>query len=130
MSSKSPRRRTNVDNPFKGLRNIGPAARADLAVLGIGSIEQLAACDPDELYSRLQFDTARKHDPCVWDVFAAAIHQARTGEARDWWTFARERKLRQAHIQLRSGQSNKAGVDQGASAATAFHLAAVRQSGI
>jgi hypothetical protein len=97
-------RRSSVGDPFKGLRNIGPAARLDLEVLGIASIEQLAACNPDELYSRLQLETARKHDPCVWDVFAAAIHQARTGEPRAWWTFTRERKLRQAATQLRSGQ--------------------------
>jgi hypothetical protein len=105
----SRRRPASVGDPLKGLRNIGPAARADLAVLGISSIEQLAACDPDELYSRLQLETARKHDPCVWDVLAAAIHRARTGEPRAWWTFTRERKLRHPHIQLRSGQPDNAG---------------------
>ena len=78
MNSMSRRRPASVGDPLEGLRNIGPAARADLAVLGISSNELLAACDPDELYSRLQFETAHKHDPCVWDVLAAAIHQART----------------------------------------------------
>nr|WP_243444214.1 helix-hairpin-helix domain-containing protein [Acetobacter persici] len=29
------------------------------------------------------------------DVFAAAIHQARTGEARNWWSFTPQRKARQ-----------------------------------
>jgi hypothetical protein len=42
------------------------------------------------------FKGLRNIDPCVWDVFAAAIHQARTGESRDWWTFTPERKRRQA----------------------------------
>jgi hypothetical protein len=70
-------------NPFKGRRNVGPATRADLAVLGIATIEQLASSDPDELYVTLQLKTGSRHDPCVWDVFAAAIHQSRTGEARD-----------------------------------------------
>lgn len=88
-------RRPGVD-PFKGLRNVGPAARADLATLGITSLAQLAASDPDRLYTRLQAKTATRHDPCVWDVFAAAVHQARTGEPRDWWTFTPERKRRQA----------------------------------
>jgi hypothetical protein len=87
--------RTHGADPFKGLRNIGPAARADLAVLGITSIAELAARDPDQLYTSLQIKTAQRHDPCVWDVFAAAIHQARTGEPRDWWTFTPERKRRQ-----------------------------------
>lgn len=85
-----------VADPFKGLRNVGPAARADLAVLGIASIAQLAASDADSLYAELQARTGHRHDPCVWDVFAAAIHQARTGEPRDWWTFTPERKRRQA----------------------------------
>jgi hypothetical protein len=88
-------KRSKAD-PFKGLRNVGPAARADLAVLGITNLPQLAKCDPDELYGRLQAETGKRHDPCVWDVFAAAIHQARTGEPRDWWTFTPERKKRQA----------------------------------
>lgn len=96
MSPRSTRRKPSIADPFKGLRNIGPAARADLAVLGITAIQQLAAADPDQLYTLLQIKTARKHDPCVRDVFAAAIHQARTGEARDWWAFTQERKRPQA----------------------------------
>lgn len=89
-------RKNDAADPFRGLRNVGPAARADLAVLGITSIEQLAASDADGLYAELQARTAHRHDPCVWDVFAAAIHQARTGEPRDWWTFTPERKRREA----------------------------------
>jgi len=55
----------------------------------------LAACDADDLYRRLQIATGTRHDPCVWDVFAAAIHQARTGEALNWWAFTPVRKARQ-----------------------------------
>jgi hypothetical protein len=35
-------------------------------------------------------------DPCVLDTFAAAIHQARTGEALPWWLFSRARKRQAA----------------------------------
>ncbi|MFO1285882.1 MAG: helix-hairpin-helix domain-containing protein [Rubrivivax sp.] len=70
--------------------------RADLALLGIETLAQLAAEEPDALYAALQAKTGQRQDPCVWDVFAAAIHQARTGEARDWWTFTPQRKARQA----------------------------------
>jgi len=93
--SASARTRKRPASPFIGLRNIGPAAIADLEVIGVTNIEQLAASNADDLYISLQQKTARRHDPCVWDVFAAAIHQARTGEARDWWTFTPERKERQ-----------------------------------
>ena len=98
MSPKSTRRKHASADAFAGLRNIGPAARADLAILGITGLEQLAASDAYQLYALLQVKTARKHDPCVWDVFAAAIHEARTGEARDWWAFTPERKRRQSTL--------------------------------
>jgi len=73
------------------LRNIGPAMRRDLVLLGIRSVKQLALCRPDRLYERLQHVTGRRQDPCVLDTFAAAVHQARTGEALPWWRFSRER---------------------------------------
>jgi hypothetical protein len=80
-------------DPFEGLRNLGPATRLDLARVCIAHARQLASKDPDELYLLLQAKTGRRHDPCVRDVFAALIHQVRTGEARNWWTFSQERKL-------------------------------------
>jgi nucleotidyltransferase/DNA polymerase involved in DNA repair len=78
------------------LRNVGPATLADFKVLGIATLGELARQDADRLYLRLCEETARRHDPCVHDVFAAAIHQARTGESVDWWTYSAARKLRQA----------------------------------
>ncbi len=78
------------------LRNIGPAALKDFAILGIATVEQLSDCNADTLYQHLQQCTGKHHDPCVWDVFAAAIHQARTGEVRNWWAFTPVRKARQA----------------------------------
>jgi hypothetical protein len=74
------------------LRNIGPAMRRDLRLLGVGSVRQLARCSPERLYRRLEQLTGKRQDPCVLDTFAAAIHQARTGEARPWWEFSRQRK--------------------------------------
>ena len=78
------------------LKNIGPAMRRDLALLGISSVAQLAPREPDALYTALERKTGQRQDPCVWDTFAAAIHQARTGEARPWWHYTPERKRRQA----------------------------------
>jgi hypothetical protein len=80
---------------LRDLRNVGKAMLADFALLGIETVEQLARCEPESLYRELQQRTGTRHDPCVWDVFAAAIHQARTGEPRDWWEFTPERKRRQ-----------------------------------
>ena len=78
------------------LRNVGPAMLRDFQVLGISGVDELATCDPDDLYARLQDRTGQRHDPCVWDVFAATIHQARTGEALNWWAFTPVRKARGA----------------------------------
>jgi hypothetical protein len=87
-----------VPGDLKGLRNVGPATLRDFALLGIEKRAQLAQANADELYARLQHLTNSRHDPCVWDVFAAAVHQARTGEAKNWWEFTPVRKARKARV--------------------------------
>ena len=77
------------------LRNIGKAMLVDFDLLGITSVAQLATQDADELYTRICVLTGARHDPCVHDTFAAAIHQAKTGEALNWWAFTPIRKERQ-----------------------------------
>jgi predicted flap endonuclease-1-like 5' DNA nuclease len=83
------------DRELLSLRNIGPAMKRDFDRLGIRSCAQLARADADALYLKLQRITGQRQDPCVWDTFAAAIHQARTGEALPWWQFTRTRKQRE-----------------------------------
>jgi predicted flap endonuclease-1-like 5' DNA nuclease len=84
-----------LDRGLLALRNIGPAMKRDFDRLGIRSCAQLARADADALYLKLQRITGQRQDPCVWDTFAAAIHQARTGEALPWWQFTRTRKQRE-----------------------------------
>ncbi len=79
---------------LQDLRNVGKATLADFALLGIDSVVALAVCEPDALYAELERRSGQHHDPCARDVFAAAIHEARTGEPRDWWHFSAERKAR------------------------------------
>jgi hypothetical protein len=74
------------------LKNVGKATVRDLELLGITTVEQLKHQDPDDLYEKLQKITGTRHDACVWDVFAAIIHEARTGEALAWWHFTKIRK--------------------------------------
>ncbi len=75
------------------LANVGPATLGDFKVLGVRSVAQLARRNPWQLYESLCRLTHARHDPCCIDVFLAAVHQARTGEARDWWSFTAQRKL-------------------------------------
>ena len=77
------------------LRNVGPATLQDLHILGITTVDQLAHANSEELYERLQKLTGTKHDPCVLDVFAAIIHEARTGEKTNWWYWTPIRKKKQ-----------------------------------
>lgn len=79
-------------NELFSLMNVGPATYKDLEILGIDSIQQLSQANPDELYARLQKLTGQRHDPCVWDVFAAIIHEAKTGEKTPWWQWTSVRK--------------------------------------
>ena len=74
------------------LKNVGKAAVRDLELLGITKIEQLKNQNPDDLYEQIQKITHTKHDPCVWDVFAAIIHEANTGEKQPWWYFSKIRE--------------------------------------
>lgn len=75
--------------------NIGPAVYKDLLLLQIRTFEELSQADPDELYLRLEEITDKHHDPCVWDVFAAIIHAARTGQQMPWWHWTPIRKKKQ-----------------------------------
>lgn len=84
-----------MTNELLRLKNVGPATYEDLKLLEIHSINELAQADPDELYKRIQIITGKPHDPCVWDVFAAIIHEAKTGIKQPWWEWTKVRKDRQ-----------------------------------
>ncbi len=85
----------NPKDELLNLANVGPAIRADLHTLGIDTVAALAKAEPDELYVRLCALTGMRQDPCVWDVFAAVVHEARTGKKTKWWEWTKERKQRQ-----------------------------------
>ena len=77
---------------LKDLKNVGKATLKDLILLEIHSVEELAKQDPTLLFHELERRTHSQQDPCVWDVFAAIIHQANTGQALPWWHFSKMRK--------------------------------------
>lgn len=78
------------------LAGVGPAALADLHLLGVRSVAELATKDGDELYQRLCNVTGKQHDLCCLDVFRCAIAQARDPdlpeEQRNWWFWSQLRK--------------------------------------
>ncbi len=82
------------------LKNVGKATLADLALLEIDSVEELARQDATFLFQELERRTNHRQDPCVWDVFAAIIHEAATGEASNWWMWTPKRKILQMNGQF------------------------------
>jgi len=88
------KKKSNTKSELRLLMNVGPATERDLALLGITTVAQLATAHPDQLYERLQMLTGKRQDPCVWDVFAAIIHEANTGEKTPWWHWTPVRKAR------------------------------------
>ena len=87
--------------------NVGPRIAGDLLRLGITGPDDLVDRDPDELYDELCRIDGARHDPCVRDVFAAAVHFARGGPPRPWWTFTPERKAREKRQERRPHGSTR-----------------------
>jgi hypothetical protein len=78
------------------LISVGPAILRDFEMLGIGSVGQLARTNPRKMYAQLCRLTGQHQDPCVLDVFCAAVAQARNRrlpvEQCRWWYWSRKRK--------------------------------------
>jgi hypothetical protein len=77
------------------LKNVGKATLNDLHILGITTIQQLAQQNPTTLFQKLERCTGQRQDPCVWDVFAAIIHEAATGVPCAWYEWTPQRKTLQ-----------------------------------
>ena len=86
----------NSQRQLRDLISVGPAIERDFHLLGIRTVPQLAKHDPHRLYSRLERLTGKRQDPCVLDVFHAAVAQARNPrlpvEKCQWWYWSRKRK--------------------------------------
>jgi hypothetical protein len=79
---------------LEDLPNIGKAMARDLRLIGIHKPSDLIGRNPLDMYHFLCGVTKKRHDPCVLDVFMAAVHFMETGEALSWWAFTGERKKR------------------------------------
>jgi hypothetical protein len=77
---------------FQAIPNVGRATAEDLVRLRVRSVPDLARRDPLTLYRRLCKLDGSRHDPCVIDVFMAAVAFANTGTRRSWWKYTPARK--------------------------------------
>jgi hypothetical protein len=90
LEVKNPDRKTV--SRLDELPNIGKAIADDLRLIGIDHPAQLIGKDPLKLYERLNRATGKRQDPCVIDVFLAAVHFMEGGDPLPWWSFTGERK--------------------------------------
>lgn len=72
--------------------NVGPAIASDLRVIGVQSPQDLLGKDPYNMYEALCETTGDRHDPCVIDVFIAAVRFMTGESAKPWWKYTPERK--------------------------------------
>jgi hypothetical protein len=72
--------------------NIGPAAAADLRLMGIFEPQQLRGEDALAMYQKLCRLTKQRHDPCVLDTFMAAVDFMNGATAAPWWDYTAQRK--------------------------------------
>jgi len=77
---------------LEDLPNVGPATAGDLRLLGITEPSQLVGRDPYQLYDALCAITGVRHDPCVADVFIAAVRFMEGAPPHKWWYYTPERK--------------------------------------
>lgn len=88
--------KTLPERGFRDLISVGPAIERDFALLGVKNVDDLAKRDPQVLYRQLCRKTGTRQDPCVLDVFRAAVAQARDpklpAEQCVWWYWSRVRK--------------------------------------
>jgi len=87
--------RTEVKK-FQQIPNVGKATEEDFFTLGLKEPIQLVGKDPYGMYDKLCKITNQKHDPCVIDVFLAAVDYMEGGSPKKWWNFTKERKIKLA----------------------------------
>jgi len=74
------------------LPNVGPAIAAELRCIGIAAPQDLVGRDPYDMFDNLCRVTGTRHDPCVLDVFIAAVRFMAGAPAMPWWAYTAERK--------------------------------------
>lgn len=77
---------------FQTIPNVGKATAEDLVRLRVRGVKDLARRDAMKLYAALCELDGRRHDPCVIDVFMAAVEYAKTGACEQWWKYTPARK--------------------------------------
>ena len=95
---------------FQTIPNVGKATAEDLVRLRVRGMRDLAKRDAMTLFKAISTLDGVRHDPCVIDVFMAAVEFARIGSCKPWWKYTPERKamLDAAEKQSRGSAATRA----------------------
>jgi hypothetical protein len=77
---------------LEDIPNVGPSIAGNLRLIGISSPHALLGKDPYTMYDELCSTTGVRHDPCVIDVFIAAVRFMAGEKPKPWWKYTPERK--------------------------------------
>ena len=77
---------------LEDIPNVGPSIAANLRLIGVSSPQDLLGKDPYTMYDDLCDSTVVRQDPCVIDVFIAAVRFMTGESAKPWWKYTEERK--------------------------------------
>lgn len=78
---------------LEDIPNVGPSIAAKLRFLDLARPQDLVGIDPYEIYDEVNLRTGVRHDPCLLDVFIAAVRFMEGGPSQPWWEFTAERKI-------------------------------------
>lgn len=83
--------RKNVAS-LRDIPNVGPRTEGDLHRIGITRPGQLIGKDGFKLYDKVCRKDGELHDPCLIDVFLAAVDYMEGAPKRGWWWYTPRRK--------------------------------------
>lgn len=72
--------------------NVGPSIAGDLRKIGVRAPQELRGQDPLALYEKVNHSTQQVHDPCLLDVFMAAVDFMNGKGNAPWYSFTARRK--------------------------------------
>lgn len=77
---------------LEDIPNVGPSIAGNLRLIGVSVPQDLLGQDPYKMYDDLCRTTGVRYDPCVIDVFIAAVRFMAGEPAKPWWKYTAERK--------------------------------------
>jgi hypothetical protein len=89
---------------LEDIPNVGPSIAGNLRLMGYKSPADLAGNDPYAMYDDLCRKTGQRQDPCVIDVFIAAVRYMEGAPGKPWWKYTAERKRT---LRTRNGVRNQ-----------------------